>query len=138
MEMDDVQPYIIMKWLVLNDRIAEYVRWLDKYTFVLPAKMFLSLAWSVIPKQNKAPFIRWIKENKEEEEFEFILKKIRKHLDLSDNDYQSNKTRLIKSIKNDYVNWFKFYGIEAKYYRQYNVEVKKQREGGLAQWSTAT
>lgn len=134
-EQEDISPFMIQKWLVLNDRIAEYVRWLDKYTFVLPAKMFLSLAWSVIPKQNKAPFVRWIKENKEEEEFAFILKKIRKHLDLSDNDYESNKNRLIKHIKDNYVEWFKFYGIEQKYYRQYNVEIKKERVGGLTQWS---
>ena len=134
-EQEDISPFMIQKWLVLNDRIAEYVRWLDKYTFVLPAKMFLSLAWSVIPKQNKAPFVRWIKEDKEEEEFHFILKKVRKHFELSDNDYESNKTRLIKHIKNNFVEWFKYYGIEQKYYRQYNVEIKKERVGGLEQWS---
>lgn len=132
-DIDDTtyEPYVLQRWLVMNDMLRVQTRWLDKYIFNIPKKMYLSLAWSVIPKTQKMPFNKYIKENSEEEEFMFILERVRKHFKLSDNDYRANRDRLIKVIKKDMVGWFSFYGIPKRYWQQYYLNfnlIKNFRE----------
>jgi hypothetical protein len=144
MELDEIeiQPFVIQHWLVMNDSIRVQTRWLDKYVFTIPARMWLSLAWSVVPKFNRQPFVKYIKMNEGEEEFGFILNKIRKQYKLSDNDYNAIKGRLIKYIKTNMVEWFKYYGIEKKYWKQHYLdfsqikqeEQKKEKIVGLSSW----
>ena len=143
-EESEFDPYIIQRCLTMNDSLRVQTRWLDKYVFSLPAKMYLSLAWSVLPKVQRAPFSEYIKKQTDEEEFDFILSKVRHHFNLSDNDFNANKDRLIKAIKKDMIGWFSFYGIPKKYWTQYKLDFNlirqfnkndngpKQR--GLGQW----
>ena len=118
----DVQPFVIQRWLCMNTTIRSATRWLDKYVFYLSPKMYLSLAWSVIPKSNKAPFIKYIKKEEDDAEFNFIIPKIRQHLNLSDNDWNANKTRVIQMIKDDTPKWFSFYGVPKKYWVKYKQD----------------
>lgn len=140
LEEADIQPYVIQHWLVMNDSIRIQTRWLDKYVFTIPPRMWLSLAWSVIPKFTKNPFVKYIKKNTDEEEFAFILQKVRHHFKLSDNDYNSIKSRIIKYIKQDMVSWFTYYGIEKKYWKQYYLDFEQMKKTdktvnkGLAVW----
>lgn len=128
-EDSDIEPFVIQTWLIMNDRIRILVRWLDKYVFKLPPKMYLSLAWSIIPKSTEVPYNVFIKKKTEEEEFDFILSKVRKHLGLSDNDYNSCKYRLLSMIKADMIKWFTFYGISKKYWKQYYLDFDQMRNG---------
>jgi len=127
---ENIQPYVIQRWLCMNDKIRVQTRWLDKYVFVLPPKMYLSLAWSIIPKTSKAPFNKYIKKVEENEEFDFILNKVRKHFKLSDNDYITNKKRILKAIQEDMVNWFSYYGVPKRYWNKYKIDFKKIKEFG--------
>ena len=61
LEETEVEPFVIQKFLSMNDNLRVQTRWLDRYTFTLPTKMWLSLAWSVLPKYPKMPFVRYIK-----------------------------------------------------------------------------
>lgn len=142
LEEIDIEPLVILKFLAMDDGLRVQTRWLDKYTFSLPPKMFLSLAWSILPKVMKKPYIQYTKKVTEEEEFKFILDRIRKHFNLSDNDFNTNKDRLVKYIKNDMVNWFSFYGIPKKYWKEYYLDfdlikqygVVKQNVNNLSSW----
>lgn len=125
-----VYNFIIQSWLVMDDRIRNHVRWLDKYVFSLPTKMYISLAWSILPKANKRPFITYIKKVHEEEEYKFILDRIRKHFELSDNDFNAMKSRLIKYIKNDMINWFSFYGIPKAHWKRYYLDYRLLKKFG--------
>lgn len=133
LEDSEVVPFVIQMVLGMNDRLRVQTRWLDKYVFALGTqpKMFLSLAWSIIPKTDKEPFVKYISTKKDEEEFDFIIKKIRKHLCLSDNDWKANKERIIKAILGDTVNWFSFYGVEKKYWKKYQLPFNKLKEFGV-------
>jgi len=142
-EDTDIQPFVIQKWLSMNDRIRVQTRWLDKYVFVLTPKMYLSLAWSIIPKSEKAPFVKYIKKKDESVEYDFIFNRIRKHMELSDNDFIAIKDRLFIHMKNNLAKWFAYYGIEKKYWKKYSLNfdlikeygtqvVKKPK--GLSQW----
>lgn len=122
-EDKEIQPYLIQRWLCMNDNIKEEVRWLDKYAFSLPVKMYLSLAWSVIPKTSKCPFIKYIKKEEQDEEYDFILKKIIKHHKMSDNDLKANKELIIRGIKNNPKEWLEFYGIDKAQYKKLGVEL---------------
>lgn len=124
-EDNEIAPFVIQRWLAMNDAIRVQTRWLDKYVFFLTPKMYLSLAWSIIPKSNKTPFVKYIKKIDETEEFDFLLLKVRKHMELSDNDYNSIKERLLKEIKLDMVNWFSFYGVPKKFWKKYGLDFQQ-------------
>ena len=130
LDENEIVPFLIQRWLAMNDSVRAQSRWLDKYVFVLPPKQYLSLAWSILPKNKKTPFVKYIKQAKDEEEFDFILTKVRKHMNLSDNDYNANKERILKAIKNDMINWFSFYGIPKKYWKKYYVNFNHIKEFG--------
>ncbi len=144
-KLDDnmIQPYVIQRWLCMNDMVRVQVRWLDKYVFYLTPKMYLSLAWTVLPKTDRTPYTKYLKKIDEKEEFDFILSRIRKQFKLADNDFNSVKDRLITAIKDDMVLWFSYYGIPKKYWKQYQINFnlikefnKKEdiRQKGLANW----
>jgi hypothetical protein len=117
----------------MNDHLRSHVRWLDKYVFPLQEKpkMYLSLAWSILPKVPKAPFYPYIKALKKEEEFDFIFSKIRKHFKMSDNDFRSMKDRLLSAIRKDMVKWFSYYGVEKKKWKQYYLNFNQIKEFGV-------
>jgi len=133
LNIDDnlIQPFVIQHWLSMNDRIRVQTRWLDKYVFVLPPKMYLSLAWSILPKTTKMPFYKYIKKQGQEEEFDFILSKVQKHLEMSDNDFNANKDRILKSIKNDMVNWFSYYGVKKGMWKKYALDFNLMKKFGV-------
>jgi len=130
---NEIQPYVIQRWLVMNDKVRVQTRWLDKYVFVLSPKMYLSLAWSILPKTNKTPFIKYIKKVDKTEEFDFILTKVRKHFKLSDNDFRYARNRIVNSMKKDMVNWFCFYGIPKKFWKKYYLDFKQIKKYGVCE-----
>lgn len=132
LENNMIRPFVIQRWLAMNDQIRVQTRWLDKYVFALEAnpKMYLSLAWSILPKTQKMPYSKYIKPVAEDEEFDFILSRVRKHFNLSDNDFKYLKDRLVKSIKLDMVNWFSFYGIPKRYWKKYYLNFNLIKDFG--------
>lgn len=124
----DIQPYVIQRFLVMNDSLRVYTRWLDKYVFTLSPRMYLSLAWSVIPKTNKQPFVKYIKQKDDDEKYNDLFMKIRKHFEMADNDFNIIKERLIESINKDKVSWFKFYGMEKRFWKDNLVDFEQMRK----------
>jgi len=122
---NNIEPFLLQRWLCMNDDIRQFTRWLDKYTFNISPKMFISLAWSIIPKQNKSPFITYIKKKTLEDKYDFILPKVIKHLQLSNNDYKALKLRIINEIEKDKVNWFSFYGVPKNNWKMHNLNYEQ-------------
>lgn len=106
-----IQPYVLQRWLIMNNNTRIQARWLDKYVFHLPPKMYLSLAWAVIPKVSKSPFVKYIKAADSTDVHDTILAKIRKHYKMSDNDMVENRSRLIKAIDSDFGKFVRYYGL---------------------------
>jgi len=127
-EDNEIAPVVIQKWLSMNDQVRVQTQWLDKYVFTLPPKMYLSLAWTVIPKSPKAPFSKYIKKEADPTKYDFILTIIRKHFDMSDNDYDANKERIIKSIEQDTGSWFAFYGIEKRIWKKFQLNQEQMKD----------
>lgn len=135
----DYSNFVLQRWLVRYDSIRVQSRWLDKYTELLPKSMFLSLAWSIIPKVNVAerlPYFYSYKMQEFAEEYSFILLMIRKQYQLSDNDYNSLRDRVVKAIEKDLVSWFSYYGVHKTEWtkRKLNFNlIKTFEEKGTAQ-----
>jgi len=121
-EDNDFHPLVLQQWLVQNDAIRVQTRFLDKYVFVLPSKMFLSLAWSVIPKYQKVPFVKWTKKGDKDETYDFLFKKLRKHLEMGDNDFNANKLRIIEEIEKNKEEWFCAFGVEKKLWKKFGLD----------------
>lgn len=133
-ELGQLQPYVIQRLLVKDNNLRVQVRWLDKYVYWLPTKMFLSLAHTILPKYSKRPFIPHEKKDEEQEDpYEFILKLIRKQMVLSDNDYRIVKDRLKDAIMRDKVNWFAYYGIPKRYWKQFGINFEEIKKFGVTQ-----
>jgi len=131
-EDNEFEPFIIQKMLAMNDYIRSQVRWLDKYVFPLQdnPKMYLSLAWTVIPKFRKVPFTPYIKKKSEKDEYDFILKKVRKQFKLSDNDFRKVRDRIVRAIEKDKVNWFSYYGVPKRYWKDHYLNFEQIKEFG--------
>jgi hypothetical protein len=138
-EDNEIEPFVIQRFLCMNDGLRVQTRWLDQFVYHLPPKMYLSLAWSIIPKSDRQPFINYIKKQKEQDdEFDFIFKKIRKHFKLSDNDFNANKERIRIAIKKDMIDWFCFYGIEKEYWKKFQLNYKLLKNYGIDKKNVAS
>lgn len=129
---NDISAFIIQRALVANPYIRGQVRWLDKYVFALQSnpKMYLSLAWSVLPKTQRAPFFPYIKMREEDKEFDFLFDKIKKQFKLGGNDFSALKGRLLEAIKKDKVSWFSYYGVEKGRWKKHLINYDKIKEFG--------
>jgi hypothetical protein len=130
-ELEEVPaPIIINRFLSMNWKNYRICNLLNKYIFCLEPKMFLLLAWSIIPKVERAPFVKYIKtQEDEEDEFNFLWNKVKKKNDFYGNDFKICKDRLDESLDKNMEIWFKSYGIEKKYWKKYNLDFKKMCEG---------
>lgn len=123
-------PIIVNRFLSMNTNNIRLCKYLNNYIFVLEPKMFLLLAWSLIPKVEKALFVKYIKtQTDEDDEFDFLWKKVRIKNEFYGNDYKSSKQLLDDNLDKNMEKWFKFYGIEKKYWKKYNLDFNKMSEG---------
>ncbi len=125
----DVSPIVIQKYLMMNNKVIVHARTLEPYVFNLPTRMYLALAWSVLPKYDKAPFVKYIKAIEKPQKYPEIVAKIRRILKISDNDWKHQGKYYIKAIESDPVKWFKELGIEKKVWDEYKLDFEYMRAG---------
>lgn len=130
---EDISPLIINRFLAMNDKVIKYVSYLNKFTFRLNSKTWLYLCWSIIPKQNQMPFVKFLKVNKTEDIYNPIWKKIRKVLELSDNDFKYCKPYLLSEIEKDKKTWFKKFGMDEKFWNIHGIDFNGIKEGGVVE-----
>ncbi len=120
---------VVMKFLGMNKELLPLCRKLDRYTFKLENTSMLSLINSQMPKEPRAPFIKYIKSSKENaEEFLFILDKVQNYFNYSDKEFEGIKYLVLDEIKKDMRYWFDFYGVDEKHYRKHKVELTKVKK----------
>ena len=136
-----ISPWIINDFLSMNNQIQPQVNYLDKFINYLTPKQWLTLAWCVIPKYNKTPFTKFIKKQDNEEKYHKLIIKIRKRLDMSDNDYEESKYLILNEIENNLREYCIKFGMDKQTWVDYGLdydEIKSegQRSGksGLELW----
>lgn len=124
-------PVILIRWLGMNDKILNYVRYLDKYVYNLSPKHFTYLCWAVIPKSEKVPYVKYIKKNEEDEDiYESVLEKVRKMLDMGEKDFQYCRRFLIGGISLNKVEWFKRLGMSKDEWRKHGLKFQEMKSEG--------
>ena len=141
--LDDnmISPFIINNWLSMNGQLGKIVVYLDQFIFSLKPKHWLHLAWSVVPKQSKTPFIKYLKKEKHEEQYKELHEKIISKLKINDLDeyYKriifSKDQELLETLMRDYGMprklWLK-YGLNPEGLRY--EEEKRVIKKGLDLW----
>jgi len=122
----ELSGFLAMKWVMMNNNEVGKLFFIDKYTFHLNDEEMLSLLSAcLIPKQQKTPFVKFIKKKEDTPQYDFILPQIQKYFEYSDREFEIIKPIIIKELEKDYKKWFDFFGIDEKYYEEYGVEIKK-------------
>jgi hypothetical protein len=130
-EKEDIVPFMIVKWLSMNHRFIPYANILNKSLHLEP-KQFLLYAWSIIPKSESAIRLTYIKKQEDEDVVENVVyNKIRKVLQLSDNDWQKSKKYFIKDVKDNKVEYFKSFGIEKKNWKKAGLDFEDIKVGEI-------
>ena len=123
-----VSTFVIFKFLAFDKSIPNIIKKLNSAVFKLEDKHFLYYAWSLLPKADKAPSTPYYKK-KVDDKWDWLLDLYAQHLEVGSNDIDPYKEMLVKSIEEDTATWFKFFGVENKLWKKYNVKTEDVRIG---------
>ena len=127
-ELNEIpSPVIVLKWLSMNLSIQKSVRVLNRYAFILSPPEFLALSMATIPRQLKAPFVKFVKAE-ENEQYEELFNKIQYYGKYGDSDMIIIKKKVLVEIEKDKLKWFKTFGMDEKFYADNGVDFKDIKE----------
>jgi len=132
-EETDIVPFMITRYLSMSYLFMPYANLLNQ-SLHLPPKQFLLYAWSIVPKKEKAIRLNYIKKFVEENVVEdVIFNKIKKILDIGENDWKHEKKYFERDLAANKTEYFKMFGVEKKYWgkAQLNFEDIKGEEGEI-------
>lgn len=129
-EVEDISPFMIQQWLSMEPRYIKYANKLNQSLF-LPPKQYLLYAWAIIPKRTQAIRLKYIKKVAVEEQLEDVVyTKIRKVLDISDNDWKASKKYFENDLNKNKVEYFKMFGVDKKTWKKAGLDFKEMKAGG--------
>ena len=131
LENKDIQPLIINRFLNMNSKVNMYTSYLDRYTYNLSVKHWLLLAWSIIPKYSKTPFIPYVKKLDLIDDYDDLWFKIKKYFKAGDNDMIHIKKYLLPLIQSDQDKWFTMFGMNKDFWLKHNVNYDNIRSSGI-------
>lgn len=121
---NNVQPFIIFKFLSQNDKLKNICVELNKYVWILDREQFFALCYALIPRQDKQPFIRFVKEKEELDIYDEVFKRLQHSFQIGNNDIQSSKQLLKTIIDNDKIEWFSKLGISKETWNLHKLDLK--------------
>lgn len=150
LELDDadINPVIIQRFLSLNRESMPIARRLNRFVYTIPAKMYLSIVWSMLfkngKKLSKAPFIQYPKKKDAAHKYSFIHEKVQRQFDMSDTDLQVVLPFINNAIENNKVEWFAYYAatneqwttndLDITLMKEFNKRPELQRKDTLSAW----
>jgi len=129
LENNEINPLLINRWLSMNTEILPQCKELEKYVFTLSPKHYLQFAWNIVPKYSKAPFRKYIKSVGDKEfEYDYLVVKIRKYLQMSDNDWNATKKYFIKDIEENKIEYFKMFAVDKNTWKKNGIDYELMKE----------
>ncbi len=125
-----IEPFILNRFQSMNHNLIEECEFINKYSFRCDPNIVNGLLELHIP-YNKRVFLPYIKEKKElEHEFDFLFSKIKSYYKWGSKELNIHKELILTLINNKdkLMELFRFFGIEEKYYKKYDVEIKVETE----------
>jgi len=121
----DYNPFLINKFLSMKLEYLKLLSDIDRYTFWINKEHHFMLLSELLPKR-KTPFLNFIKKNKVDNEFDFILIKIKEHYGLSTKQMNELSLFFENDIRCNTKEYFKFYGVDKKYYKKFKIELNNE------------
>jgi hypothetical protein len=141
LDRKDAEPFIVLKFLAMNDKLGEHVKYLNRYVFSLPWDMWLILAWATIPKSDKSPFVKFLKTESVDDLYAPVISKLQELLRLSDNDISHATKYLILEIEKDKPKWFAKLGMDKSVWESHGLDFNSLKDSatikgksGLDMW----
>lgn len=123
-------PFVLNRMLSMNPNIIDKVEEVNRFTFRCRPEIVKALMWAVVPKHAKMPFYKYMKKIDEKaSEWSFLLDRIVNYYNWSEKDLKINIPILLKFFENKDIlrNYFRFFGIDKKYYKKYDIPLKKEK-----------
>lgn len=130
-DYDGIAPFVLNRVLSMNHRLITECERINQYSFFCDYDIVKAMMHYSIKKQNHVSWRKYIKPLKEKEhEFEFLLCKFKDYYHWSEKDAKLNLSILLKQFENkDKLRYFfRFFGIDKKYYKKYEIEIKKEKK----------
>ena len=128
LQIDDKQisPLILQKFLVLDVKLKQILRTVDKFVFKLPVKMYISSLWSLMyfdgNKLSKPPFLKYVKKDDKRNMYWYITDKVQRQYKLSDRDINLNIKFIEQAIEKDKYDWFSYYAVPKIHWSTHNLD----------------
>ena len=145
-EKDIPSPIIIQRFLMQNINSPKKLQILNRFVYTVPKQMFLTLVWSLMfsngKKYNKKHFFKYLKGKNKDGKYQTIYDKLKEQYRLSETDFKICKSFVDKSIENNKVEWFSYYGVKKSEWYNNNIDfdrIKEYKErpkekNGLNKW----
>lgn len=131
LEKSEIDVFMLNKYLVSNRRFLGLSQIMQKFEENPDKRQVLALLWSRIPKQDKTPFIPYIKKKDEQDEkYKPLLDKIQKALGISSRDMSFVKEYYIREIEKDKPSWFRKLGMDKDMWKKHGLDFKDATKGG--------
>lgn len=119
---------ILSKYLAYKGKTITLTK-LSKIIFYLTTKEYCAYAWSLIqPKLSRTPYIPKEVKNTDETKYDFLLDKIKKRLEIGENDWKYCKSYFIDDVKKNTMDYLIFYGCEKKDWKALGLEFEDSKK----------
>jgi len=131
-DVETVEPFILNRFLSFNRVFINQADEINKYSFWCNKRILNGLLLTSTPRFKTPPFLKYIKKKEEKvHDMAFLLDKIQKYYDWGSKDMELHLSILLKMFedKEKLKEFFRFFGIEKKYYKKFDIEFKKKEVG---------
>ena len=118
---------ILSKYLMRKQK-GKLLKQLSEKLFYLNDKQWCFFAWSIMPKFSNTPFVKLEKYEEQPSKYDFLLEKIKKRLEIGENDWKHCRDYFIYDIKNNEVDYLVFYGCSKQEWKLLGQDYEQQRK----------
>lgn len=134
--LEEVEPFILNRFISFHPPAINVANDINRFIFKNNKKFVLGLMLTKVPRSYRVPYLQYIKKPETvEHEMQFLLDKIKDYYGWSERELKNQLPLLLKIFeeKNVLREHFVFFGIDKKYYKKFELEFERKKEG-LGKW----
>ena len=125
--------FMFSKILAFSQHILPFMA---NINHLIGQKLYNKVLFYNIPKLGRAPFNKYMKKLKIEEEFAFLTDELKKFYNISQREIDIYMPILLKQFqdKKALKEYMLFVGSNKKYFKKLKIDYKPEKKGGLSKW----
>ena len=136
-DLEDSEPFVLNRFLSFHPPALNTANKLNRFMFRNNKKLIFGLMMVATPTLHRTPFIQYVKKKDEtEHEMWFLLEKVKQYHSWSMRELKMQLPLLLKIFEDKEIlrEYFVFFGIEKKRYKEYSLEFSMQKKNDLNRW----